>query len=85
MDIIEAIQIQVDKIANEKYKEDEEWCTPKFTVGLLRNNKIILTCKHRNLSFSEVIFPVEEDDKDMWVYGLWNLEDYMKDLYNRTM
>lgn len=85
MDIIEAIQIQVDKIARETYKESEEFCTPMFTVGLLQNNKIILTCKHRNLSFSEVIFPVAREEKDMWVYGLWNLENHMKDLYNRTM
>ena len=85
MDIIEAIQIQIDKIANEQYKKEEECCTPKFTVALLKNNKIILTCKHRNLSFGEVIFPVEYDEKDMWVYGLCNLEYYMKDLYNRTM
>ena len=84
MDIIEVIQIQVDKIVNEQYS-GEELCIPKFTVSLLDNNKIILTCKRKSLSFSEVIFPVEYDEKDMWVYGLWNLEDYMKDLYNRTM
>lgn len=85
MDIISAIQLQVDKIAEEHYKEEQEWCTPKFIVGLLQNNKIVLTCKHRNLSFSEIIFPVNFEDTEEWAYGLCSLEEHMKNLYNRTM
>lgn len=85
MDLITAIQKQVDEIADKHYKEEEEWCTPRFTVSLLQNNKIVLTCKHRDLSFSEIIFPVAFEDKEEWAYGLCPLEDYMKSLYNRTM
>ncbi|MGL5507903.1 MAG: hypothetical protein ACRDB0_08385 [Paraclostridium sp.] len=85
MDLIEAIQAKVDKIAEEKYKEEDLNCTPVFIVSLLINDKIILTCKHNNISFSEIIFPIDKVDIDNWLYGLLDLEDHMQDLYNRTM
>lgn len=85
MDIIEAIQIQVDKIADKDYKEETKWCTPKFIVSLLEYDKIILTCKHRQLAFSKVIFPADKSDVETWGYGLDVLEEHMKSLYNRTM
>lgn len=85
MDIIEAIQENVNLIAKAHFKESEEVCAPQFIVSLLQNNKIMLTCKHRSIAFSEIIFPVEFDDKDEWLYGLTDLEAHMKNLYNRTM
>ena len=85
MDIIETIQKQVNKIARNKYQEEEKWCTPIFIVSLLEHDKIILTCKHRQLAFSKVIFPADKSDVETWGYGLDVLEEHMKGLYNRTM
>nr|WP_312985419.1 hypothetical protein [Clostridioides sp.] len=83
MDIIETIQMQIDNIVQEKYQNDE--CKPMFLVSLLENDQILVTCKHLASCLSEVIFPIDKEATDNWVYGLPSLESYIEILYNRTM
>ncbi|QWU14322.1 hypothetical protein SAMN04487895_101625 [Paenibacillus sophorae] len=88
MDIFECVQTQVDKIVNEKYKDNEE--PPIFTVSLLYekeetggkdvDHKIILTIQHCGLAFSKVIFPQTKHR-----FGYESLEEEMKYMYNKTM
>lgn len=89
MDIISAIQQQVDLICEEKYGDDKD-SPPVFTVSLLyedsdedkkdKDHKICLTISHMESSFTKVIFPKKEQ-----VFGYDSLEEDMKYLYNRTM
>lgn len=90
MDIISAIQKQVDLICDEKYGDDKD-TPPVFIVSLLyedlpdvvkkdKDHKICLTISHMESCFTKVIFPRVEQ-----VFGYDSLEEDMKYLYNRTM
>ena len=80
--IIEILQEAVDKITQEKWKEDN--CPPKFFISNLweheKSQKLILTVTHMNNNFSRVLYPIE---KNLWEYD--NLNKVMEDLYNQTM
>lgn len=82
IDIIDCIEIQVNKIAKGLYSEDS--CKPIFKVSVLWLNKeqqqLILNCSHLGRTFSRVLFPKEEC---FWEYD--SLQSLMTDLYNQTM
>lgn len=90
MNLIEAIQKQVDKISRDKYKDKENPVI--FIVSVLYSrdeekrmntdgdHKIALTIQHYGLSFTKVIFP---DVKS--VFGYEDLAETMEYMYNRTM
>jgi hypothetical protein len=65
VNIIDAIQYAVDKIAKQQYKNDTE-CPPKFTVsqldkydneGNIVQHEIILTVDHCRMKHTRPIFP----------------------------
>jgi hypothetical protein len=88
VNIIDAIQYAVDKIAKQQYKNDTE-CPPKFTVsqldkydneGNIIQHEIILTVDHCKMKHTRPIFPRLD-----YKYGYEFLSEEMKYLYNTTM
>lgn len=82
IDIIELMQIQIDKITAEEWKSDE--CPPKFVLSVMgydEEAKMALTIEHMGYRFTEVIFPC----KGIVYNNGFNIYDEMRQLYNRTM
>lgn len=82
IDIIKLMQNEIDKIVEEKYKEDI--CKPKFELSVMdygENAKIVLSVEHMGLKFSEIVFP----HKNICYNNGFNIYDDIRDLYNRTM
>lgn len=81
-DILDCIQDGIDKIVEEKYKDDE--CYPIFCVSSLwineDNQQIILNCTHLGRTFSRILFPCKES---FWGYD--GLSSIIESLYNQTM
>ena len=87
IDIIDAIQYAVDKIAKQQYKIDE--CRPNFIVsqldrydneGKIIQHEIVLTVIHNGQQRTRPLFP-RLDCK----FGYESLKDEMTWLYNSTM
>jgi len=85
MNITDVIQEVVDKIAAEKWKNDD--CKPVFIVSLFETGKeekvehqILLTVSHCGFSLSRTIFPRTE-----FKYGYEPIEKEMEWIYNATM
>lgn len=87
MDIIKAIQEQIDKIAKDQYETDV--CPPTFIVSLLqryddkgkiKNHEIGLTIQHMSQTYTRTLFPLVHQH-----YGYPDLKEEMKYLYNNTM
>jgi len=87
MDLLTALQENVDEMAKEEYKTDE--CPPVFIVSLIQRygengkinqHEIGLTIKHCGQTYTRTLFPQVNQH-----YGYPDLKEEMKDLYNNTM
>lgn len=81
-DIVRLIELEVLKIANDKWKCDK--CPPQFWVSLnnedMKNQAIMITISHLGVKFTERLFPRTDSH-----YGYKSVLDQMINMYNQTM
>ena len=79
--IIDIVQDNIDKYIYKNFSRDE--CKPVYLISVCSTDgvdKMIVTITHLGQSFSEVLFPREDQH-----YGYENIYDMLRDMYNRTM
>ena len=78
MNVIDVLQTQVNKIAQDKW-EDDVYCPPKFIVSEFKDEpKILITIDHAGYYHTTTLFPNGD-------YGNKSIADIMEQLYNSTM